>query len=346
MMEMKLITILAVSVLLVGCRFDSQAKAPVSYQQQQQEDHIVPIVNEDNDSASVKEVEETQTSTVSDISVSIVEQSTSSKPKRKVTKPVNEENAVPGKVAPAAKESMEEESTETEMELEEESVEAEEIVKVGIPSFSHKSFDKLLSKHVTNTGKVDYRGLLADKKALDSYLKLLSANPPNKNWSQKKQLAYWINAYNAFTLKMIIDNYPVGSIMDLHNGKPWDVKWIKIGKETYSLNNIENDIIRPKYKEPRIHFAVNCAAKSCPPLSNEAYTNRNLEKLLERNTKAFINNKKYNTLEEDMVNLSKIFEWYGVDFDGVLNYVQKYSTTQVADDAKIGFKEYDWSLNE
>jgi len=184
-----------------------------------------------------------------------------------------------------------------------------------------------------------------NEEQLDKYLDHLSSNPVQDSWSKNKKLAYWINTYNAFTVKIILKNYPVKSIQDINNGKPWDLKWIEIGNKTYSLNQIENDIIRPQFKEPRIHFAVNCAAASCPPLDNKAYTENNIESLFEQNTKAFINNSNYNSINEKSVTVSKIFDWYGEDFGNIISYLNKYSNTDIKKNAKVKFKEYDWSLN-
>jgi hypothetical protein len=134
--------------------------------------------------------------------------------------------------------------------------------------------------------------------------------------------------------------------MDLNNGKPWDVKWIKLDQRTLSLNNIENDIIRPKFNEPRIHFAVNCAAKSCPPLLNKAWTDSNLNTYFERQTKSFINNSNYNSITSNNVEVSKIFDWYGKDFGDLRNYLNKYSNTQITSGTSINFKSYNWDLND
>ena len=166
-----------------------------------------------------------------------------------------------------------------------------------------------------------------------------------KTWSRNKSLAFWINAYNANTIKLILKNYPIKSIMDLNNGKPWDVKWIKIDQRTLSLNNIENDIIRPNYSEPRIHFAVNCAAKSCPPLLNKAWTEGNLNSNLERQTKSFINNPIYNTITSSNVEVSKIFDWYRKDFGDLKSYLNKFSSSKIGKNTSVNFKTYDWNLN-
>ncbi|NNF36443.1 MAG: DUF547 domain-containing protein [Saprospiraceae bacterium] len=208
---------------------------------------------------------------------------------------------------------------------------------------NHAIWNALLNKYV-KAGKVDYASFKKDTD-LEKYLDLLANNPPESSWSRDEQLAYWINAYNAFTIKLIVDNYPVKSIMDLHNGKPWDVKWINLGSKSYSLNQIENDIIRPQFKEPRIHFAVNCAAKSCPPIANEAFTAANLEQLLEKQTIAFINDTNYNTISSGKVNLSKIFEWYASDFGSLIDFISKYSEKSVSSKASISYMEYDWALN-
>ncbi len=209
----------------------------------------------------------------------------------------------------------------------------------------HAKFNQLLNKYVTIAGEVNYGGIIKEKDELDAYLSILQKNPPQSNWSRSKKLAYWINAYNAFTIKRIVDNYPLKSITDLDNGKTWDVKWIRIGDKTYSLNNIENDIIRPRFNEPRIHFAVNCAAKSCPPLLNKAYTESNLETLLESQTKKFVNNKSFNQVEADKVRISKIFEWYKEDFGDLIKYINRYSKIKANSNASVSYNEYNWTLN-
>ena len=214
------------------------------------------------------------------------------------------------------------------------------------PSFSHEAWDGLLKKYVSSSGKVNYKGLKAEKAKLDAYLEALKNNPPQSSWGRDKTMAYWINVYNAFTVKLIVDNYPVASITKLNGGKPWDKNWIKIGSKTYSLNNIENDILRPKYKDARIHFAVNCAARSCPPLLNRAWTAGSLNSNFEKRAKAFINNPKYNPIAADKVKVSKIFEWYAADFGDLIGFLNRYSSTKINADAKVEYLEYDWNLNE
>lgn len=210
----------------------------------------------------------------------------------------------------------------------------------------HAAFNALLGKHVNSRGDVNYGALKKDEAKLDAYIAELSKNSPASGWSRNESMAFWINAYNANTLKLILKNYPLKSITDLNGGKPWDVKWISIGGKTYSLNNIEHDIIRPRYKDARIHFAVNCAAASCPPLPNKAFTAGNLNSLLESRTKSFIRNANYNKLAADAVEVSKIFDWYGEDFGDLRGFLNKYAAAEIPEETTIGFKAYDWSLNK
>ncbi len=216
----------------------------------------------------------------------------------------------------------------------------------GFAQPSHEAFDTLLKKHVSATGKVNYKNLKADKAALEAYLKMLSENTPVDSWSKNDKFAYWINAYNAATMKTIVDNYPLSSITKLDGGKTWDVKRVKLGDKTYSLNDIENNILRPM-GDARIHFAINCAAKSCPPLLNQAFTAKNLNALLESRTKKFINDPKANALSKGgEIKISKIFDWYGKDFYNITEFINRYAVSKVNDKAKIGYAEYDWALNE
>ncbi len=213
-------------------------------------------------------------------------------------------------------------------------------------TLNHQSFDSLLQKHVSDAGKVNYKGLKADKATLDAYCKMISENPVQETWAKEEKMAYWINAYNAFTLKLIVDNYPTKSILNFDGGKTWDVRRIKIGDKKYSLNNIENDILRPQFKDPRIHFAINCAAKSCPPLWNRAYTAENLEASLEARTRAFINDKNFNNLTSSRAQVSKVFDWYSADFGDLKKFLTQYSETKLKGSAAVVFNDYNWDLNE
>lgn len=210
--------------------------------------------------------------------------------------------------------------------------------------FSHGPFDALLKKVVSSSGVVDYPLLKSNMQDLNSYCKSLEDNPPLSSWGKNEKLAYWMNAYNAYTLKLIAENYPLQSITDLHGGKPWDKKWINLDSKSLSLNDIENVIIRPTFKDARIHFAVNCAAKSCPPIANYAFTSRNVNSKMEALTKSFINSSS-NSITKDKISVSKIFDWYKEDFGKLIDFINKYSDVQVDPNAQIEYMEYDWSLN-
>lgn len=221
-----------------------------------------------------------------------------------------------------------------------------EIMSVKQDGISHAAFDSILQQYVSAKGRVNYKGLKAHKSDLDAYCQTLSENPVQEDWSREEQMVYWINAYNAFTLQLIVTHYPIKSILNLDGGKTWDVKRIKIGGEKYSLNNIENDILRPLFKDARIHFAINCAAKSCPPLLNRAYTAKNLETDLDARTKAFINDPAFNQFSAGKASVSKIFEWYAVDFGNLNKFLNRYVKQQLKGNTTVLFMEYDWGLNE
>ncbi|MEY3368504.1 MAG: hypothetical protein RI973_1659 [Bacteroidota bacterium] len=211
---------------------------------------------------------------------------------------------------------------------------------------SHNIWDALLRKYVNSKGQINYKGLKKEQQKLQSYLSLLQNAPPQGNWSRAEKMTYWINAYNAFTVKLILDNYPLTSIMKLDNGKTWDVKRIRIGNVNYSLNDIEHEQIRKQFKDARIHFAVNCAAKSCPPLLNRAWTATNLEADLENQTRAFVNDPRANQISAKQASLSKIFEWYATDFGNLTDFLNRYSKVKISGKTSIRYMEYDWSLNE
>jgi hypothetical protein len=222
---------------------------------------------------------------------------------------------------------------------------------------THELFDELLKKYVTADGRVDYKGFMAEKETFQVYLDKLSHNAPDRNrWTREEQLAYWINAYNAFTIKLIIDNYPVASIQDL---KPklniplvntvWHLKFFQIGGQDASLDEIEHKILRKEFEEPRIHFAINCASFSCPPLLNEAFTAERLEAQLEKVAVGFVNDPKRNRISRESVEISRIFSWFKGDFTknvSLLEYLNRYSRVKINTNAKISHLPYDWSLNE
>ncbi len=221
----------------------------------------------------------------------------------------------------------------------------------------HDSWDALLSVHVAD-GKVDYQGFKEDEAKLDRYLAILDTTRPDSLGNQE-QLAYYINAYNAYTVKLILDNFkqskPVKSIKSIGGlfSSPWSIRFVKLGGETMTLDTLEHDIIRPKFKEPRIHFAVNCASVSCPPLLSEAYTAEKLEIQLENNTIAFLHNREFNYISGNTLYISKIFSWFSEDFNNEsAAYIKKYARGDflaaieaAGDSLKVKYLDYDWSLN-
>ncbi|MCB0686777.1 MAG: DUF547 domain-containing protein [Saprospiraceae bacterium] len=219
---------------------------------------------------------------------------------------------------------------------------------------SHVLWSELLQDHVSKDGWVDYKGFQKDSLKLKEYLNLLSSGHPNdKNWSRDEQLAYWINAYNAYTVKLITDHYPVQSIKDIKNGIPfvntvWDIKFINIEGHTYDLNNIEHGIIRPYFNEPRIHFAINCASVSCPRLLNEAYTADQLEEQLTNAARSFLADPLRNQVEKHRV--SSIFSWFRGDFKkksgSLVKFINQYAPEVVQEDTDLAFLDYNWQLNE
>ena len=211
---------------------------------------------------------------------------------------------------------------------------------------NHADWDALLKKYVSSDGKVNYKGFKKDKAKLDAYCDIISKSAPETTWKKEDLMAFWINAYNAYTIKVIVDNYPISSIQKLDGGKPWDVKRITINGVKFSLNDIENNVLRKNYKDARIHFAVNCAAKSCPTLLNKAFTAENLNAILDSQTKKFINNAAFNTISAKEIKISKIFDWYGSDFGDLIVFINKYSDKKADKDAKVNFTDYNWNLNE
>ena len=221
---------------------------------------------------------------------------------------------------------------------------------------SHELWDKLLKKYVDEKGMVNYVGFMQDSSQLKAYLKLLSENAPNNNrWSKDDQLAYWINAYNAFTVDLVLKHYPVKSIKDIGPAiqiplvnTPWQIKFIEINGKEHDLDNIEHNIIRKNFDEPRIHFALVCAAISCPRLRNEAFTGQALEEQLTDQAKVFLSNDSKNRISEEKIEISKIFKWYGGDFKkgtSLIELLNQYTDVEIKANAKVSYMDYDWKLN-
>lgn len=217
---------------------------------------------------------------------------------------------------------------------------------VAVKTFDHSNWNALLKKHVSNAGNVNYKAIKQNRNALLNYIKSLGHNMPTNSWSKNEKLAYWINAYNAMTIDLILRHYPIASIKDIKN--PWDQRYWKLGEKWYNLNEIEHDILR-KMDEPRIHFGIVCASYSCPKLLNEAFTSSNLETQLTKVTKGFLADTKRNVISENNIEISKIFQWFAKDFKGdggLIDFLNQYSTVKISAKAKKTFKDYNWDLND
>jgi len=215
-----------------------------------------------------------------------------------------------------------------------------------VQSINHDNWDSLLKKYVDDSGNVDYKNFKNDLGQLLGYLDYLAKNPISNTAQKEERLAYYINLYNAGTVQLILENYPLESIKDIF--RPWGKDRLMIGDKEYSLGEIEHDILR-KMKEPRIHFAINCASFSCPKLLNEAFTASKMEEQLEKATSNFINDPSKNNISPKSVELSKIFKWYKGDFtekNSLVDYINKYSDKEVSKDSEINYLTYDWRLNE
>ena len=206
----------------------------------------------------------------------------------------------------------------------------------------HERWDFELKKFVNQNGKVDYRNWSENRNGLKAYISVLEQNHPEEYWSKNQIISYWINTYNALTINLILDNFPLKSIREIKN--PWGKKLIHHKLKSYTLDEIEHQILR-KMKEPRIHFAINCASISCPNLSNSAYFSNTLNDQLDNSTRNFLKNK--NSINPNEIKISKIFLWFKKDFgDGkeLLSFIEKYSMVKL-NSPKIEYLAYDWNLN-
>ena len=220
-------------------------------------------------------------------------------------------------------------------------------------AFDHSAYNVVLTTYVDARGMVDYSGLKKNRSGLDSYLQGTGAVSKAQfdSWSDAEQIAFLTNIYNAETLQYIIDNYPLDSIKDLGGllSSPWGKKNVILFGEKTTLNSIEHEILRQDYDEPRIHFALVCAAISCPPLRREAYTGARLDAQLDDQARTFLAESSKNRIEGDTVYLSSIFDWYGKDFgkgdEALKKALNPWFKADISD-KKIEYTDYDWSLND
>jgi len=212
---------------------------------------------------------------------------------------------------------------------------------------NHSKWSILLENHVSNNGEVNYQNLKENKAKLDSYIKTLQEGYTSiKTASKNQKIAYWINAYNALTIDLILRNHPLKSIKNIKN--PWDQRLWQFGDKWLNLNDIEHKILR-KMDEPRIHFAIVCASESCPKLQNTAFTAKNLEEQLSKATQEFLADTSKNEISENEIKLSKIFKWFKKDFEkngSLIDFLNRYTDVTISDKAKKSYKDYSWDLND
>lgn len=233
---------------------------------------------------------------------------------------------------------------------------------------TYKSYDEILKQTVVVNGhqsSVDYAKLKSDTSKLDEFISDIESLGKDEfdTWSREQQMAFLINAYNALTIKLILDNYPeITSIKDLGGlflNSPWDKKLFTLFSRETTLNFIEHQLLRKLYKDSRVHFVLVCASKSCPPLRNEAYLANNLEQQLDDATINFMRDPERNRFnaEENKIEISKIFKWYKKDFTATTGSLNTYIAPLMTDDERqkmlltnndteIKFLDYDWSLND
>ncbi|MBI1385178.1 MAG: DUF547 domain-containing protein [Rhizobiales bacterium] len=234
-------------------------------------------------------------------------------------------------------------------------------------SMTHERWSQLLATYVKpgadGLNRVDYRGWKAQGRAeLAAYLSELAAVDP-RQLSRSQQYAYWANLYNAKTIDVVLDAYPVesikkislgGSLLSTFTGGPWDAKVVTIAGQDLTLNNIEHDIMRPGFGDPRVHYAVNCASVGCPNLGTSAFEGPTLEAQLEAGATAYVNSARGVSFTGGELTASSIYDWFAEDFGGdeagVLSHLRKYAegaTGEALARAKtIDDYHYDWSLND
>jgi hypothetical protein len=230
-------------------------------------------------------------------------------------------------------------------------------------SINHSLWGNLLSRHVRKSNRgvnlVDYRGFsAADRTMLADYIAILTGVSISQ-FNRDQQLAYWINLYNALTVQVVLDHYPVDSIRDINISPglftigPWDKTLISIEGEDLTLNDIEHRILRPIWRDPRIHYAVNCASIGCPNLRDRAYSGTEIDTALDQAATAYVNDPRGVSVVDGKVSVSKIYDWFIEDFGGsegmVLRHLQHYAAHELAARleaiGKLSDVHYDWSIN-
>ena len=243
--------------------------------------------------------------------------------------------------------------------------------------FGHELFDQVLRKYVNDEGKVNYSQLLKDRKELEEYYALIATYSPDSHpqlfTTENSKLSYWINAYNASAIRGVLQYYPIKSVKDvplptLLFFAPKLSAFFIFNRHTFgsvetNLYYVENKVVRKRFKDPRFHFALNCASAGCPTLPNEAFIPETLDAQLERETRKFFSQSRNLTIDENSktIYLSSILKWYEDDFTTsltaedseatILTFVRKYAPTEALESLSdstysIRYFDYDWTLND
>lgn len=216
----------------------------------------------------------------------------------------------------------------------------------------YRLWQELLSKHYDPARGMDYKALKADKPALDRLRAQMAAVDPS-SLSRPEQLAYWINLYNVNVVGVVVDNYPVESIRDVSTDpivrlNVFKKPYVKVKGGTMSLDDVEHQKIREGFKDPRIHFAINCAAESCPPIRPEPYVGARIDRQLDDQTRKFLNATV--RVEGDTVRVTKILDWFKDDFEswggGTIPFLNRYLSRKIGPGAEIEHDDYSWKLND
>ncbi|MDF2153237.1 DUF547 domain-containing protein [Vibrio sp. CAU 1672] len=219
---------------------------------------------------------------------------------------------------------------------------------------SHQEWQQLLDNYLVEQGENTLfrysKVSSADKTQLKQYLQRLAQIDP-RQYNKAEQYAYWVNLYNAITIDLILDNYPVKSITKLgglFSFGPWDEHVVNINGKELTLNDIEHRILRPIWQDPRTHYAVNCASLGCPNLQLQAFTAANTQALLDQAARAFINSRKGVTIKGNTARLSSIYDWFADDFGGeaqLFRHIGQYAPQYQDFSGRVKY-DYDWDLNQ
>lgn len=233
----------------------------------------------------------------------------------------------------------------------------------SVATIDHGPWDRFLGRYLRNSpdgvNRMAYGEIgLQGREVLKSYIASLAAQPIS-TYSRLEQFAYWVNLYNAVTVDIVLEHYPVDSIMDIDISPgwfasgPWGRKLVLVEGEELSLDDIEHRILRPIWKDPRVHFAVNCASLGCPNLLAHAFTAENAETLLEQAARGYVSHPRGARVAGGKLYLSSIFKWYGDDFGNaaaIVDFVRRYAEPPLSDAIRgidrFSDGGYDWTLND